>query len=47
MNKRVVAVLVALVLVLGGAALFVRQREEAARPAASAQRERDREHCDP
>jgi hypothetical protein len=37
MNKRVVAVLVALVLILGGAALFVRQREDAARPAASAQ----------
>lgn len=36
MNKRVVAVLAALVLVLGGAALLVYQRDQASRPAAGA-----------
>lgn len=37
MNKRFVAVLVALVLILGGAALYVHKREDTAQPAVSAQ----------
>jgi hypothetical protein len=37
MNKRFVAILAALVLILGGAALYVHQREDSAQPAVSAQ----------
>lgn len=37
MNRRVVAILAALLLVLGGTALYVHQREESAQPAVSAQ----------
>ncbi len=37
MNKRFVAILAALLLILGGTALYVHQREDTAQPAVSAQ----------